>query len=98
MHHGPDHGQSDGKELWGTLWGWSEKLGIPEDVLRERFKDLPTEDCVADDRENPGHQIVTVAYPETEVLEAVKDLLARNDSRREGTPIPPTPRSDETGV
>ena len=78
-------GKSDDLELWGTIRGWSEQLGIPEDVLRERFKGLPTKPCLAKDPTDPERQVVTDAYPQPEVLEAVKDLLAQTDPSGERT-------------
>jgi hypothetical protein len=61
--------------LWGTIHGWSQKLGIPEDVLKERCKDLPMQLCRAKDPADPEYEIVTEAYAEPDVLQACADLL-----------------------
>ena len=60
--------------LWGTIHGWSKKLAIAEDVLRDRCKGLPTQPCRVNDPNDPS-EIVTVAYAEADVLEACADLL-----------------------
>jgi hypothetical protein len=60
--------------LWGTIHGWSKKLAIAEDVLRERCKGLPTQPCRVKDPNDPTSEIVTVAYAEPGVLEACADL------------------------
>ena len=52
--------------LWGTIHGWSKKLGIAENVLRDRFKDL---------RSQPTKDPTIRAYPEPDVLEACADLM-----------------------
>ena len=68
---------SDANEmvLWGTIHGWSKKLVIPEDVLKERFKDLPRQPCRAKDSNDPVAEIVADAYAEPDVLQACADLL-----------------------
>ena len=52
--------------LWGTIHGWSKKLGIAEDVVRDRCKEL---------RSQPTKDPTVKAYAEPEVLEACVDLL-----------------------
>jgi hypothetical protein len=52
--------------LWGTIRGWSKKLGLAEEVLRERFNNL---------RSQPTNDPATRAYAEPDVLEACADLL-----------------------
>jgi hypothetical protein len=59
--------------LWGTIRGWSKKLAIAEDVLRERCKGLPTQPCRAKVPIEPSSE--TNAYAEPDVLEACADLL-----------------------
>lgn len=62
-------------ELWGTIQGWSTKLGLPLDVLRERFKGLPSQKCIAADPYNSKLQIVTDSYPQSAVMAVLADLL-----------------------
>jgi hypothetical protein len=61
--------------LWGTIHGWSKKLGIAEDVLRERFKGLPSQPCRATNRNDGASEVVPNAYAEPDVMEACADLL-----------------------
>jgi len=61
--------------LWGTLKGWSEKLGVPQDVLKEKLKGLTTKPC----RTKVGdEEVVADAYREDDVMrvcaEWVKEL------------------------
>ena len=56
----------DDMVLWGTIYGWAKRLGIAEDVLRERFKDL---------RSQATKEPTIRAYPQPDVLEACSDLL-----------------------
>lgn len=59
--------------LWGTIRGWSKKLGIAEEVLRERCKDLPTQPCRVPN--DPGATPLANAYAEPDVMEVCADLL-----------------------
>jgi hypothetical protein len=61
--------------LWGTIHGWSKKLAIAEDVLRERCKGLPTQPSRIWKPNDPKSEIVPAAYAEPDVLEACADLL-----------------------
>ena len=61
--------------LWGTIHGWSKKLGIAEGVLRERCKGLESQPCKAKDPNDPALELVADAYAEPDVLEACADLL-----------------------
>ena len=65
---------ADEMVLWGTIHGWSKKLAIGEDVLRERCKGLPTQPCRVKHSNDPT-EIATAAYAEPDVLEACADLL-----------------------
>lgn len=61
--------------LWGTIRGWSRKLGIPEEVLMERFQGLPTQLCRTRDPDDPECEVVADAYAEPDVREALTDLV-----------------------
>ena len=61
--------------LWGTIRAWSNKLAIPEDVLKERFKNLPSQPCRARRPNDPTGKIMADAFAEPDVLEACADLL-----------------------
>lgn len=66
---------TDEPVLFGTIHGWSEKLGIPVDVLRERLKDCEHQLCRATDPDDPELEMVTEAYAEDDVLRVCADLL-----------------------
>jgi hypothetical protein len=61
--------------LWGTIHGWSKKLAIAEDVLRERCKGLATQPYRIRKPNDSTSEIVPDAYAEPDVLEACADLL-----------------------
>lgn len=61
--------------LWGSIGGWSEQLGITEEILRERLKSLPSRDRLAADPKNPRFKVLTQSYAEPDVREAVADLV-----------------------
>lgn len=61
--------------LWGTLKGWSEKLGVPQAALKEKLKGLATKPC----RIKAGdEEVVADGYREDDVMrvcaEWVKEL------------------------
>jgi diphthamide synthase (EF-2-diphthine--ammonia ligase) len=62
----------DEQDKWGFIEVWSKELGIPEDVLRERCKGLPT--TLA---RTVGGQVES-AYREEDVRRVCADLLKLN--------------------
>ena len=61
--------------LWGTIRGWAKKLGISEEILKERCKGLPTHPCTIREPNNPEATIISESYAEPDVMEVCADLL-----------------------
>ena len=61
--------------LWGTIRGWAKKLGISEELLKERCKGLPTHPCTIREPNNPEAMIIGESYAEADVMEVCADLL-----------------------
>jgi len=61
---------------YATIRGWARKLGIPEDVLKQRCRGLPRLDCSLVDPKHPDFHVMGQSYAEPDVRTACADLLS----------------------
>lgn len=59
----------------GTIRGWSDLLGIPEEVLRERLAGAPSQQCLAALPDDPEFATVQEGYAAPDVFEACAGLI-----------------------